>query len=207
MVDKKSNQSLKYTEKSIEGKKYKPATKEELTKELKDKKELIKKLEDKLLENKKIAQEKENLSKEYLEHLKRLQADFENYKKRQEKKKEEFIEFANEELINKLLSIIDNLERALDSTKNENSIEAISQGINNILKEFCNILNKEGVRPIKAINHKFDPYKHEAIMSFETDKYPEDTVTEEFRKGYYIRSKVLRPAMVKVAVSIKGKKI
>jgi len=206
MVDKKSNQSLKYTEKSIEGKKHKPATKEELTKELKEKKELIKKLEDKLLETKKIAQEKENLSKEYLEHLKRLQADFENYKKRQEKKKKEFIEFANEELINKLLSIVDNLERALESTKNENSIEAISQGINNILKEFYNILNKEGVRAIKSINHKFDPYKHEAIMSFETDKYPEDTVTEEFRKGYYIKSKVLRPAMVKVAVSIQGKK-
>lgn len=206
MADKKSNQSLKYTEKSVEGKKYKPATKEELTQELRHEKELIKKLEDKLLETKKIAQEKENLSKEYLEYLKRLQADFENYKKRQEKKKKEFIEFANEGLINNLLSIVDNLERALDSTKNENSIKAISQGINNILKEFYYILNKEGVRPIKAIGHKFDPYKHEAIMSFETDKYPEDTVTEEFLKGYYIKSKVLRPAMVKVAVSIKENK-
>jgi len=207
MVDKKNNQNFKNTEKTLERKKYKQITKEELTQKLKEKKEIIKKLQDKLLETKKIAQEKENLSKEYLEHLKRLQADFENYKKRQEKKKKEFIEFANEELINKLLSIVDNLERALDSTKNENSIEAISQGINNILKEFHDILNKEGVRPIKAIGHKFDPYKHEAVMSFETDKYLEDTVTEEFRKGYYIRSKVLRPAMVKVAVSVKGKKI
>jgi len=205
MVDKKSNQNLQNTEKTLKHKKYKPITKEELTQKLKEKKELIKKLEDKLLETKKIAQEKENLSKEYLEHLKRLQADFENYKKRQEKKKKEFIEFANEELINNLLSIVDNLERALDSTKNENNIVAIRQGINNILKEFYNILSKEGVRPIKAIGHKFDPYKHEAVMSFETDKYPEDTVTEELCKGYYIKSKVLRPAMVKVAVSIKGK--
>lgn len=207
MVDKKSNQNFKNIEKKLERKKYKQITKEELTQKLKEKKEIIKKLEDKLLETKKIAQEKENLSKEYLEYLKRLQADFENYKKLQEKKKKEFIEFANEELLNNFLSIVDNLERALNSTKNENNIEAVRQGINNILKEFYNILNKEGVRPIKAIGHKFDPYKHEAVMSFETNQYPEDTVTEELCKGYYIKTKVLRPAMVKVAVSIKGKKI
>jgi len=207
MVDKKSNQDLQNTRKLLEGKKYKSITKEELTRKLKEEKELIKNLEHKLLETKKIAQEKENLSKAYLEHLQRLQADFENYKKRQEKKKKEFMEFANEGLLNNLLSVVDNLERALDSTKNENNIEAIKQGINNTLKDFHNILIREGVHPIKALDQKFDPYKHEAVMSFETDKYPEDIVTEELRKGYYIKSKVLRPSMVKVAVSIKGKKI
>lgn len=192
MVDKKSDQNLQY--------------KEKLTKKLKEKKEIIKKLENKLLKAEKINQEKENLSKEYLEHLKRLQADFENYKKREEKKKIEFIEFANEGLLNNLLSIVDSLERALDSTKNENNIEATRQGINNILKELYNTLDKEGVRPIKTIGHRFDPYKHEAIMSVETNQYPEDTVTEELRKGYYIKSKILRPAMVKVAVPVKRKK-
>lgn len=207
MVDKKSNQDLQDTVKLFKGKKYKHITKEHLTQKLREKKELIKKLKDKLLETKKIAQEKEILSKEYLEHLKRLHADFENYKKRQEKKKKEFIEFANERLLNNLLSIVDNLERALESTENDNDIEAIRQGINNILIEFYNVLNKEGVRPIKTIGHKFDPYKHEAVMSFKTDQYPEDMVTEELRKGYYIKSKVLRPAMVKVTVSIKGNKI
>lgn len=206
MVDKKSNQDLQNTRKLLEGKKYKSITKEELTRKLKEKKELIKNLEHKLLETKKIAQEKENLSKAYLEHLQRLQADFENYKKRQEKKKKEFMEFANEGLLNNLLSVVDNLERALDSTKNENNIEAIKQGINNTLKDFHNILIREGVHPIKALDQKFDPYKHEAVMSFETDKYPEDTVTEELRKGYYIKSKVLRPAMVKVAILTKQKK-
>lgn len=206
MVDKKSNQDLQNTRKLLEGKKYKSITKEELTRKLKEKKELIKNLEHKLLETKKIAQEKENLSKVYLEHLQRLQADFENYKKRQEKKKKEFMEFANEGLLNNFLSVVDNLERALDSTQNENNIEAIKQGINNTLKDFHNILIREGVHPIKALDQKFDPYKHEAVMSFETDKYPEDTVTEELRKGYYIKSKVLRPAMVKVAILNKQKK-
>jgi len=187
----------------MDDKEYKKAKKDELIQKLKEKDELIKKLEEKLLETEKIAQQKENLSKEYLEHLKRLQADFENYKKREEKKKKEFIEFANEELLNNLLTVVDNLERALDSTKSENNVEAIKQGINNILKDFYNILNKEGVKPIKARGHKFDPYKHEAVMTVETDQYPEDTITEELRKGYYFKSKILRPAMVKVAVSIK----
>jgi len=135
-----------------------------------------------------------------------LQADFDNYKKRQEKKQKEFIEFANEELINNLLPVLDNLERALDSTKNEKDTKAIKEGINSTLKEFRNILNKEGVKPMQSIGHRFDPYKHEAVMRIDTDKYSEDTVTEEFRKGYYIKSKVLRPAMVKVAVSTKEQK-
>jgi len=205
MVDIENNQKLKNDNKKLKDKKYKKITKDELNKKLKEKDDLIKKLEEKLSETEKIAQQKDNLSKEYLEHLKRLQADFENYKKREEKKKKDFIEFANEELLSKLLSVVDNLERALDSSKNESNVEAIKQGINNILKDFYNILNKEGVKPIKAKGHKFDPYKHEAVMTVETDQYPEDTITEEFRKGYYFKSKVLRPAMVKVAVSVKKK--
>jgi len=69
-----------------------------------------------------------------------------------------------------------------------------------------NILSKEGVKPMQSIGHRFDPYRHEAVMRIETDKHSEDKVTEEFQKGYYIKSKVLRPAMVKVEVSVKEKK-
>ncbi|PIU25345.1 MAG: nucleotide exchange factor GrpE [Candidatus Infernicultor aquiphilus] len=206
MVDKENKNESPEKVKSLKIKKYKFKIKKILLQKLNEKKELTKKLENELQEMKKLAQEKDNLSKEYLEYLKRLQADFENYKKQQEKKKKEFIEFANEKLLNNLLPVVDNLEKALDSTKNENNLETIKQGINNILKDFHNILMREGVHPIKALDQKFDPYKHEAVMSFETDKYPEDTVTEELRKGYYIKSKVLRPAMVKVAILTKQKK-
>ncbi|PIX34634.1 MAG: nucleotide exchange factor GrpE [Candidatus Infernicultor aquiphilus] len=206
MVDKENKNESPENVKSLKIKKYKFKIKKILLQKLNEKKELTKKLENELQEMKKLAQEKDNLSKEYLEYLKRLQADFENYKKQQEKKKKEFIEFANEKLLNNLLPVVDNLEKALDSTKNENNLETIKQGINNILKDFHNILMREGVHPIKALDQKFDPYKHEAVMSFETDKYPEDTVTEELRKGYYIKSKVLRPAMVKVAILTKQKK-
>ena len=206
MFDKKYKKELQEKAKLTESKKYRSMNKEKIIRKLIEKEEVLKNIEEELSETKKMVQEKDNLSKEYLKHLERLQADFDNYKKRQEKKQKEFIEFANEGLINNLLSVIDNLERALDSTKNEKDTKAIKEGINNTLKEFRNILQKEGVKPMQSIGHRFDPYKHEAVMRIETDKYSEDTVTEEFRKGYYIKSKVLRPAIVKVAVLTKEKK-
>ena len=206
MFNKRDKKKSQEKGKLVDTKKYKLMIKEEIIRKLIEKEEVLKNVEGELLENKKLTQEKDNLSKEYLGRLERLQADFENYKKRQEKKKKEFIEFANEELLNDLLSVVDNLERALDSTKNEKNAKAIKEGINNTLKGFYNILKKEGVMPMKSVGHRFDPYRHEAVMKTETDKHSEDMVTEEFQKGYYIKSKVLRPAIVKVAVSIKEKK-
>jgi len=206
MFDQKDKKELKEKIKLTESKKYKLMHKEEIIRKLIEKEEVLKNIEEKLSETKKLVQEKDNLSKEYLKHLERLQADFDNYKKRQEKNQRDFIEFANEGLINNLLSVVDNLERALDSIENDKDIKAIKEGINSTLKEFRNILHKEGVKPMQSIGHRFDPYKHEAVMRIDTDKYSEDTITEEFRKGYYIKSKVLRPAMVKVAVSAKEKK-
>ncbi len=206
MFKKKDKKELQEKAKLKESKKYKSMNKEEIIRKLIEKEEVLKNIEEELSETRKMVQEKDNLSEEYLKHLERLQADFDNYKKRQEKKQKEFIEFANERLLNNLLSVVDNLERALDSTKNNKNAKAIKEGVNNTLKEFNAILNKEGVKPIQSIGHRFDPYKHEAVMKTETDKYSEDIVTEEFQKGYYIKSKVLRPAMVKVAVSTKEKK-
>jgi len=206
MFNKKSKKELPKIPKSKESKKYKSMNKEEIIRKLLEKEELLINAEEELSEIRKIAKEKDNLSKEYLKHSERLQADFDNYKKRQEKKQKEFIELANAELLDNLLSVVDNLERALDSAKINKNAKAIKEGVNNTLKEFHNILNKEGVEPIQSVGHKFDPYRHEAVMKVETDKYPEDTVIEELQKGYYIKSKILRPAMVKVAVSNKEKK-
>ncbi len=206
MFNKKDKKKSQEKGKLMDIKKYKLMIKGEIIRKLIEKEEALKNIEEELLETEKNVQEKDNLSKEYLKHLERLQADFENYKKRQEKKKKEFIEFANEELLNDLLSVVDNLERALDSTKNKKNAKAIKEGIKNTLKGFYNILKKEGVMPMKSVGHRFDPYRHQAVMKTETDKHSEDIVTEEFQKGYYMKSKILRPAMVKVAVSIKEKK-
>ncbi len=206
MFNKKDKKKSQEKGKLMDIKKYKLMIKGEIIRKLIEKEEALKNIEEELLETEKNVQEKDNLSKEYLKHLERLQADFENYKKRQEKKKKEFIEFANEELLNDLLSVVDNLERALDSTKSEKNAKAIKEGIKNTLKGFYNILKKEGVMPMKSVGHRFDPYRHQAVMKTETDKHSEDIVTEEFQKGYSMKSKILRPAMVKVAVSIKEKK-
>lgn len=206
MFNKKDKKKSQEKGKLMDSKKYKLMIKEKIIRKLIEKEEELKNVKEEFLETKEIAQENDKLSKEYLGHLERLQADFENFKKRQEKKQKEFIEFAKEELLNDLLSVVDNLERALDSTENEKNTKAIKEGIENTLKGFYNILKKEGVMPMKSVGHRFDPYRHEAVMKTETDKHSEDIVTEEFQKGYYIKSKVLRPAMVKVAVSIKEKK-
>ena len=206
MFKKESKKKFQEQEKISDIKKYKLMNKEEIIKKLIENEKLLIDTEEKLSESEKTIQEKENLSKEYLRHLERMQADFANYKKRQEIKQKEFIEFANAELLNNLLSVVDNLERALSSAADDKNAQAVKDGVNNTLKEFNNILNKEGVKPMQSIGHRFDPYQHEAVMKTETDKHSEDIVTEEFQKGYYLKSKVLRPAMVKVAVSIKEKK-
>ena len=206
MYKKESKKNIQEQERIFDRKKYKLMNKEEIIRKLIENEKLLIATEEKLSEIKKTTQEKDNLSKEYLKLLERMQADFDNYKKRQEIKQKEFIEFANAELLNNLLCVVDNLERALSSAADAKNAQAVKDGVNNTLKEFNNILNKEGVKPMKSIGHRFDPYQHEAVMKTETDKHSEDIVTEEFQKGYYIKSKVLRPAMVKVAVSIKEKK-
>ena len=206
MFKKESKKKFQEQERIFDRKKYKLMNKEEIIRKLIENEKLLIATEEKLSEIKKTTQEKDNLSKEYLKLLERMQADFDNYKKRQEIKQKEFIEFANAELLNNLLSVVDNLERALSSAADAKNAQAVKEGVNNTLKEFHNILNKEGVKPMQSIGHRFDPYQHEAVMKTETDKHSEDIVTEEFQKGYYIKSKVLRPAMVKVAVSIKEKK-
>ena len=206
MYKKESKKNIQEQERIFDRKKYKLMNKEEIIRKLIENEKLLIATEEKLSEIKKTTQEKDNLSKEYLKLLERMQADFDNYKKRQEIKQKEFIEFANAELLNNLLSVVDNLERALSSAADDKNAQAVKDGVNNTLKEFNNILNKEGVKPMQSIGHRFDPYQHEAVMKTETDKHSEDIVTEEFQKGYYIKSKVLRPAMVKVAVSIKEKK-
>lgn len=208
MFDKKKKYESQIIKEKPGEKKHKLINKKKLVKIIKekDKDKEITSLKEKFTEAENLAKKNEQYYKETLEKLLRLQAEFENYKKRQEKRQKEFIEYANQDLLSNLLTVVDNLERALESTKKEKNVKAISHGLKNILKEFHNVLNKEGVKPIESVNKKFDPYKHEAVMKEETDKHSEDIVTEEFRKGYTIKSKILRPAMVKVAVSIKEKK-
>lgn len=131
--------------------------------------------------------------KEYLDALKRLKAEFENYQKRIEKEKEDFRKYAAKDLILKLLEIKDNFERALGDAKEDD----FTKGMRLILKKFEDVLEKEGVKMVKAVGEKFDPYKHEAIAHEVSEV--EDLILEEMEKGYQLFEKVIRPSKVKVS--------
>jgi molecular chaperone GrpE len=132
---------------------------------------------------------------EYKDILQRLQAEFENYRKRTEKEREELTKYGNKELIVKLLPVVDNFELAFNNQKDK---ENFIKGIELIYAQFNEILEKEGVQKIKVLGEKFNPELHEALLQETSDK-PEGTVTEELQSGYKFHDKVIRFAKVKVS--------
>ena len=126
--------------------------------------------------------------------LQRLQADFENYKKRVEKEKSDFKQYATAELIKKLLPVLDNFELAF---KNKDDKE-FKKGIELIYAQFLSVLEEQGLKPIMSEGEIFNPYLHEAMMQ-ETSAKPAGTIIEEFQKGYMIGNKVIRHSKVKVS--------
>lgn len=145
-----------------------------------------------------MGQKKENLKdkkiKELTELLQRLQADFENYKKRVENQSKEFVKIANKDIIVKLLPILDNFELAL---RNDDNKEEFAKGVELIFSQFYSTLEKEGLKKIDAKEKKFDPYKHEALLQEEADE--EGIVLEELQKGYELNGVVVRHTKVKVS--------
>lgn len=136
------------------------------------------------------------------DRLLRLSAEFENYKKRMERQADEFKKYANESLLKELLTVVDNLERAISSTDQDKGVTnetCVIEGVEMTLNEILKILKKFNVTPIEAKGKPFDPVYHEAMMQEETDEYPENTVINEFQKGYMLHDRLLRPAMVVVS--------
>jgi molecular chaperone GrpE len=128
----------------------------------------------------------------------RLAADFENHRRRTRQELAERTQYANEELLRKLLPLLDNFKRAL-----EHAPQGIDpqwfEGIKLIARQFEGTLEAQGLSPIPAVGEKFDPSQHEAIAQEETDEHEEGTVVEELQPGYRLHQKVLRPTLVKVA--------
>jgi len=131
----------------------------------------------------------------------RVLADFDNFRKRQRDETSRLANCAREDLILKLLPIIDNLDRTLAAAEAEHSYESLVEGVTLTLKNAREMLQREGLEPIEAVGRQFDPEFHEAMMRVETDDYPENTVIDELEKGYTLNGKVLRPARVRVAAS------
>jgi|SRR3989344_4649319 len=145
---------------------------------------------------KKIIEEKDRQLAEYVEHLQRLQADFENFQKRVEKERRELVDLANAKLISQILPVLDNFEKALETV--EAKVEKnVKGGINMIFNDLNSTLKKEGLEAIKAKGELFDPFKHDVIDVVEGDK--EDHIVDELQKGYTFKGKVLRASKVRVS--------
>ncbi len=129
----------------------------------------------------------------------RLHAEFENFKKRMMKDKQEAIKFANQALIQEILPFVDNLERSLEHAGEAKNIEALKEGVEMTIQHFLKVLEKSGLEAIKAEGEPFDPNVHEAIMQVETDEMESNMVVEELQKGYKLHGRVIRPATVTVS--------
>jgi len=137
---------------------------------------------------------------EYWDRILRLQADFENTRKRLEKDKQDFAKFANEGIVLELLNILDDLERAVDLAESKHQdLPGFLKGVEMILAHLYELLKEYGVRPIEAKGKPFDPHYHEALMQIEDKNIPEHTIVEEMQKGYLLNDKVIRTVKVKVS--------
>jgi molecular chaperone GrpE len=150
-------------------------------------------------ELKKKVAEKEKEVKEQHDRLLRVAADLENYKKRAAREKEEWVKFANEDLIKSILPFIDNLERAVNHSEKAEDIQGLIEGIKLTVQQLLQTLNKFGVSPIESLGKPFDPTMHEAMLVVETDQHEPNRVVQEFQKGYLLNDRLLRAAAVSVS--------
>ncbi|MFQ5871748.1 MAG: nucleotide exchange factor GrpE [Candidatus Geothermarchaeales archaeon] len=160
------------------------------TKRVRELKEDLKALREQLME-------KDGKLEEYLSRLRYLQADFENYRKRAEKEREEQVKMANQALIHRLLRIYEDLERGLEEARDADLADPVVEGLELTWKNFHAILEDEGLSRIDAIGKKFDPFLHEAVEVQVGDCEP-GMVVEELQRGYTLGGRVIKPAKVKI---------
>ena len=146
-------------------------------------------------------EEAEAEAKENHDRFLRVSAEFENFKKRKQREMDDFRKFANETLFRELLTVVDNLERAVGSFAEACESKQLLEGVELTLKEILKIFEKFDVRPIEAVEKAFDPSVHQAVLQEPSETHAENTVIREFQKGYTIHDRLLRPAMVVVSKS------
>ena len=160
-------------------------------------------------ESNRLLEAEKKRSEDYLTRLKYLQADFENFKKRSDRQIEEAKKYCTERLVTQLLDVQDELEMALKTVQTADSAKSLIEGVQMTLKKLRKVLEQEGVTPIECEAGKvFNPACHHAVSAAERDDVEACIVTEEVRKGYKMKDKVIRPSIVKVAVkSSKSQKV
>ncbi|MBQ9245562.1 nucleotide exchange factor GrpE [bacterium] len=147
-------------------------------------------------ETEKLKQAYETLNNQYL----RLAADFDNYRKRQAQEREALLNYGAEKCMKQVLEVVDNFDRALNMVEKIDNLDKMKETFFVLNKQLNDSLTKLGLEQIKCVGEKFDPNLHEAVMQTPTEEYPEETIINELQKGYKLGEKVLRPAMVSVAV-------
>lgn len=145
-----------------------------------------------------LAKKEEEL-KQAQDRMLRLAAELDNTRKRLEREKTEGISYANESMMRELIPVIDNLERAIEHGEKDEANQGLLEGVRMTLKSFIDVFAKFGGNPFESIGEPFDPNRHEAVTQEESAEHPDMTVTREFQKGYMLRDRLLRPAMVGVA--------
>ena len=151
------------------------------------------KLKKKEAEIKRLTEECENVKQEYLRHA----ADKENLRKRLEKEKQDYYQYALSNFLLEMLGVLDNFERALES-KGKAKSKSLEEGVEMIYKQLLDILKKNGVTPVDTDEKSFNPHLHQAFMSEESEDVSEPTVSEIFQRGYTLHDRLLRPSLVKV---------
>lgn len=139
------------------------------------------------------------LNEEYQQRWLRAQADFDNYRKRTLKEKEDLLKYASFAVFEQLLPVIDNFERAMQASKSNNDYDSLSKGLDMIIRQLGQVLEQEGVVPIEAVGQPFNPEYHQAVAQVESGE-EEGIIVEELQKGYKLKDRVIRPSMVKVSM-------
>ncbi|WP_303393579.1 nucleotide exchange factor GrpE [Tuberibacillus sp. Marseille-P3662] len=153
-----------------------------------------------LIEEKNAALKEQQQENESLKNrLLRVQADYDNFKRRTKDEKEQERKYRSQKLVEDLLPVMDNFERALETEEINDSEQSLKQGMDMVYKQLKEALEKEGVEVIEALNQPFDPNVHQAVMQVDSDELESNTVAEVLQKGYTLNGRVVRPAMVKVS--------
>ena len=150
-------------------------------------------------------QSKEQESKENYERYLRQVAEVDNFKKRVNREKEDAIRYANENLIKDILPVMDNLERAIAHAQGGGNGKPLVEGVEMVLRGLLDVFSKHGVVQVPAVGEVFDPGKHEAMAQVESSQYQPNTVINEHHRGYLLRDRLLRPALVTIAKAPQGK--
>lgn len=137
-------------------------------------------------------------AEELQQRLLRLKADYDNFRRRTRLEKEAFAKYASQQLMEKLLPVLDNFERALAAGESAADVASFVKGVDMIFRQLTDVLAQEGLEPIQAAGEPFDPELHQAVMRVESEEHGDNVVVEELQKGYKLKDKVIRPSMVKV---------